>query len=295
MECSTFNADSIPVANSALTLIGTRLLESPFDNTKERLLISKNWDTYRKAVLRDGFWKFATARASLTVDLTYVAPFGFKNRYQLPDNFIRVRWINGADASLTTAQDLPYRIEAGVIPANSTAPGVPLSDVFAQFVYTDMDFCNIKFIFDHKWPSHWEPLFIECFAAYIASKIAYSITGSQSAQQSMEALYKMQRQRALFVDSAEDPSEELDADVWLRARMGMPGFPRDPSTITFPSQGTINPPANFPNPATVTNAGNPNGVLTGQPNQFCWDTVDNILWICISGTMWSPVGGAGNA
>lgn len=33
------------------------------------------------------------------------------------------------------------------------------------------------------------------------------------------------------------------------------------------------------------NAGNPNGAVAGTTYQFCWDTVDNMLWICTtSGT-----------
>lgn len=46
------------------------------------------------------------------------------------------------------------------------------------------------------------------------------------------------------------------------------------------------------------NAGNPNGVVAGTTYQFCWDTVDNTLWICTtSGTaltaVWTPISNEG--
>lgn len=235
----SFDSTCLPIANSALTLVGTRILSSVNDNTKERILIQTNWDTYRQAVLRDGRWKCAKKPVALSLDTTYVAPFGYANRYQLPADFLRVVWINGQDASLSDEASLPWRIEWGDIPANAVSPGVPPSDFQGRFVYTDMSYLYLKYIFNLTDVTQYDPLLVEAFAAYIASKICFHINNSESQRAELEKQYAVARQKAAFVDSSEDPSEEFDADVWLRSRMGMPGFPRDPSTISFPSGGAL--------------------------------------------------------
>jgi hypothetical protein len=58
----SFDATGVAIANSALTMVGTRLLTAFNDTSKEALLISQNWDVCRQAALRAGFWRFATKR-----------------------------------------------------------------------------------------------------------------------------------------------------------------------------------------------------------------------------------------
>ncbi len=41
-----------------------------------------------------------------------------------------------------------------------------------------------------------------------------------------------------------------------------------------------------------TYAGSPDGVISGSPGEFCFDTTNNDLYICVTGTTWQNVGGA---
>lgn len=59
-----------------------------------------------------------------------------------------------------------------------------------------------------------------------------------------------------------------------------------PTNLGLSTQQTLQQVYNlFQSNVILFNAGNPNGVVAGVTYQFCWDTVDNILWICTtSGT-----------
>ena len=213
MASTNWAANCLGIANVALTLVGTRLLSSYTDNSKECVLISTNWDFYRLAVLRDGFYNCATNRAVLTQNQNYTAPFGFTNQFLLPPDFVRVKWLMG-DSGPMQDDTSAYRIENGNL-------------------LTNMSQINLVYVFNLINPALMDPLLSDAFAAYIAKEICYSLTNSDSLKQDMQKEYKLRRQRALFVNGAENPAEVIDADIWLRARMVIPSFPRDPGSITF--------------------------------------------------------------
>jgi hypothetical protein len=216
-----FDSTCVGVANSALTLVGSRLLVAYNDASKEQKLISTNWDIYRKAVLRDAFWKFATKRAVLTQDTNYSGVFGYSNKFYLPTDFIRLRAINDTDMAMSPDVAPPYRIENSLL-ADGTTPGNAL--------LTDMAYANVRYIYDCSTVPLFDPLFVQAFAAYIASQICFSLTASESERTNLEAMYQKARRKAMFVDSAEDPSEVMDNDIWLASRVGAGGFVRDPGT-----------------------------------------------------------------
>jgi len=59
-----------------------------------------------------------------------------------------------------------------------------------------------------------------------------------------------------------------------------------PSSLGLSTQQTLQQVYNlFQSNVILFNAGNPNGSVAGNTYQLCWDTVDNILWVCTtSGT-----------
>lgn len=212
-------AEMLPIANSALTLVGTRLLSDTTDASKECTLITQNWDTYRRAVLRDGLWKFAKEVGSLEKDSTFHATFGFTTRYALPDDFLRLVVFNDKIAN--------------------SEGGDPAYGMMHGYIYTDMSYANLVYISDVEDVKIFDPLFCEAFSAYIAANICNSITGSPNQAVELAKVYKTAMQKARFVDSVGDPSATLDMDVWLQARVGGPSISRDPqfaaqTTPTFP-------------------------------------------------------------
>lgn len=236
-----FAAQHIPVANSALTLVGTRLISAVTDASKECALLKANWDTYRRAVLRDGIWKFAKQYVCLKADSNYAPqssaiPAGsnantsgvqispsnaYQYRYPLPLDFIRLVNFNDFKGD-SDGSDAPYRVMGG-------------------FIYTNMGYANLTYVSDVKETQAtivlWDPLFCEALSAYIYDKLCKTLTGAAADPK----VYKDAMQKARFVDSVEDPSVQLDVDVWLQSRVGSQSLFRDPQfqfdpNLDFPTQ-----------------------------------------------------------
>lgn len=200
------------MANSALTIVGTRLISAITDTSKECTLVSTNWDIWRQAVLRMGLWKFAKNDKVLVADSAYATPqFRYQNRYALPADFIRLHSFNDLKGN-ADGGDAPYQVMSG-------------------FIYTDMSYANLTYIADVTDVSMWDPLFKQTFAAYIYQNCCKSLTGIDADPKVLARAI----QQARFTGSTEDPSEQLDSDVWLQSRVGGPCIFRDPP---FPSETT---------------------------------------------------------
>lgn len=199
-----FAANDIPIANSALTLVGTRFISAITDTSKECLLITTNWDQSRKSVLRDGLWKFAKERVNLAADDDFTAQFGYSERYALPDDFIRLVSFNNGRGN----QD-------GGDPAYKEMNG---------YIYTDMSYAQLEYISDVSDSRKWDPLFTDAFSAHLYGKTCKSLTGGDPDAR----VYAMALRKAKFSNATEDPSEVLDIDVWMQARVGIPTISRDP-------------------------------------------------------------------
>jgi hypothetical protein len=214
-----FQAQHIPVANSALTLVGTRLISAITDTSKELTLVSLNWDTYRRAVLRDGLWKFAKQYVVLNRDTNFAPTSGYTTRYCLPTDFIRLVTFNNFKGD-SDGDGAPYRIMGG-------------------FIYTNMGYGNLTYVSDVQTVVPlWDPMFCEALSAYVYDKLCKTLTGAEPDPKR----YKEAMQKARFVDSVEDPSAQLDVDVWLQSRVGTQSLFRDPQfavdpNLDFPTQG----------------------------------------------------------
>lgn len=211
-----------------------------------------NWTTCRRAVLRDGLWKFAKKYLSMTADTTYTANSKWQYRFQLPQDFIRLVSLNNQAGNFGgDEQDIPYRVEG-------------------SFIYTNMSYANLVYIYDIKNYDSYEPLFDEALASYVAAKICFNLTASESQRESLMKVYKEQMQKARFVDSVEDPSVQLDSDIWGPARLGVSGLFRDPP---FAQAGPINPGNEYygnvnPNGVQIGNVGDSYYQINNTTNQL---------------------------
>jgi len=199
----TFGAPCLPIVNSALTLVGTRLLSTATDTSKEAVLIRTNWDTYRRAMLRLGIWKFAKENVTLQPDADFTAPFGLANRYPLPADFIRLVMFNNHAA-------------------NTDAD--PVWQTMNGYIYTNMSYANLTYIADVTDVTQFDPLFCEALSAYIYQKLCKTLTGTDGDPK----VLKTSIQEARFAGSVEDPAPQLDIDIWLQSRFGGPSLFRDP-------------------------------------------------------------------
>jgi hypothetical protein len=201
--------DAVAIANLALDLIGSRFIASLDEGTKESKAITRNYDSCRQAVLRDYPWNFATDRIILdTPDATPPA-FGYTYRFALPLGFIRVHTVY--DSSGCVLGPGTYTLESG-------------------WLFTDHSVVWLRFVFDMDDTTRFDPLFDEALSAYLAWKIAYLVSASETRQKELYAAYVKLLSKAKFVDTVEEPSRLLDVDEWIQARNGRGDFVRDPMT-----------------------------------------------------------------
>lgn len=118
--------------------------------------------------------------------------------------------------------------------ASDTADNVLAHKEFTiegQYLLTNYPTVRLEYVANTTTTTLFDPLFDEALAAMVAEKIAYKITGSESAQQRATQQLKKVMQSSRFVDSVENPSAPLDGDEWLRSRWSTnQGFVRDPMT-----------------------------------------------------------------
>jgi hypothetical protein len=201
--------DKVELANMALALCGTRRITA-FDNpSREARTCSDNYELCRRALLRKHPWNFATKRIILDTVSADPPAFGYENAFPLPDDFIRVHTVYSGGILIDEAM---YRVESARL-------------------LTDRDELWLKYIWDLDDTRLFDPLFDRYLAASLAETISPILTASSASLEEIHRQLKDAERAARFVDSVEDPSRELDADVWLQSRLGVsPGFVRDPMT-----------------------------------------------------------------
>jgi len=199
----------IEICNMALALCGTRRITAMDNPSREARACNDNYDICRRAILRRHRWNFATKRVILSTVSATVPAFGYTNAFNLPDDFIRVHTVYTGELVIDTAD---YRIEQGL-------------------VLSDKDELWLKYVYDIEDTTQFDPLFDRYLAATLAETVSPQLNASESNLQMIQRQMKDAGHEAKFVDGVEDPSEDLDVDVWLQARSSVNlGFVRDPMT-----------------------------------------------------------------
>lgn len=139
--------------------------------------------------------------------------FDFNFTFALPSDFIRVHTLDDTKMILGRSD---YQIDA-------------------MGLVTDFPIINVRYVYNITDTTKFDPLFDEFLAHYLAAKIVFKLTASDTERERCEKLLKEKMQQARFTDSTDNPSEVIDGDVWIRSRFGPnqafnQGFVRDPLT-----------------------------------------------------------------
>jgi hypothetical protein len=159
---------------------------------------SRWYDTSRRQVLRAHPWNFAKARGVLSLNATAPA-FGYTDRYNLPNDFIRLRFI-GDD--LDTLQSVDYQIEDGAILIdNASAASL-----------------NIGYIRDEIVVSKYDELFKNYLAQTLAYNMAYAFTGKELARQGVKKMLDETRSEARAINGQDNPPRRITRSKFIGAR-----------------------------------------------------------------------------
>lgn len=181
----------VQICNMALRRLGGEAINSLDENSEGARLCKTFYESSLKAVLRDHYWNFATARATLAL-LSAAPAFDFAYAYQLPTDCVFVRSLN--------MEGFDFAVEGRTLITD-------LAD--AKILYT-------KYVND---PNLYDAIFISALAYRIATEIAYPLTNSVTKIQAMNTMYINEVKKAKVMDASEGKKEVVDDNDWLRARL----------------------------------------------------------------------------
>lgn len=197
---------STDICNLALDLLSAGTIsdvENPSSATEE--FMARWYEQTRRRLLREHPWNFATRRAVLAADAT-APPFGYTTQFSVPADFIRLLYVvqnSSVDAEIPANSDY-YKLEGGKILTSGEI--------------TDNGALRIKYIYDMKSVSAFDPMFIEVLAYDLAIAIAFKVKEGNTDLQRVAELRKQRAQIARAIDGQESPPIKVERVRALMAR-----------------------------------------------------------------------------
>lgn len=185
-------ASKTQIANLALNVLGEPPILDLSEDNKAGRVMNLLFDDARDAVLRLHPWNFATKRAVLAKS-TAAPTFGFTSLFILPADYLRLMRLNdGKDQ---------YQIEA-------------------DGLLTSVSEANLRYIARIEDTAKFDPLFVQCLAAFLASEAAMTITNSQTMEDRATEKFREKLQEARSVDGMENYQEVLVGDAFIEVFLG---------------------------------------------------------------------------
>jgi hypothetical protein len=192
------------IANLALQLLGQapNISNVDTDGTQRAISIRNAYDATRKAALRAHAWNFATVRTTLASTGTTPA-WGFAYRHQLPSDYLgQLRF----DRTNHGSRKPPHRV------TTDTAES-------AMFVDSDEGATlYVEYVKDIANGALFDPMFVEFFAAKLAEKVAYQVTGKPELARDMRDYAKDLARDARWADAVDTGRDPPDEGEFLAAR-----------------------------------------------------------------------------
>ena len=187
-------ASEVGICNLALTKIGEDQIISLTENSKAGRLCNLHYQPTRDAVLRSHIWNFAIKRVELALSTT-TPSYDFAYQFALPSDYIRI-----LETNLTTTAE--WKIESGHLLADS-------------------DSVKVRYLARITNPNEFDALFIEAFSARLAAELTIPLADSPPLAKIMFDLYSSKVEEARTMDAVEGTPDNIEADAWLNARVGL--------------------------------------------------------------------------
>jgi hypothetical protein len=193
-------ATKTEIANVALLLLGQPRIIALDQDTKAARALDSVWNVARRATLRGHPWNFAMSEAQLTA---MVVPTGkmwkWGYAHPVPTDFLRLVDVQGLDGCYERK-----RIAGKQVICADTTP------------------LNISYVADIDAEAELDPMFVLAFGKQLAELACTAITGSETALENIDALYRKMISAARGVDAQENGADSIEADgpgSWNAARL----------------------------------------------------------------------------
>lgn len=204
-------ASRADIANLALLKLGSGTkVTSLTDNSPVAATLNRCYDIMRQAELRANYWAFALRRSTLPA-LAAIPPWGFRQQFALPADYLRLAQINDfylvpALLDYTDADASAYAIET-----NSDGVLCVLTDYQAPL--------KIRYVRDVQDEGLFDALFVVSFATRLAFECCEQITNSNSKKQALREDYRDAVKAAVRTGAIEKPPQAIGSDSWEMARL----------------------------------------------------------------------------
>ena len=212
------SVSKVEICNIALQLIGDESIISLSDGTTQAEQCNFRYDSARRSVLEMHPWNFALSRGSLSLSAT-TPVFDFSHQFTLPNDCLRVI---ATDKELDTVYNSdPYFNGYKTIGFQSSfAAGRDRYKIEGRNLLYDDDTCFILYLRNEENTTLFSPLFVEALALFLASRIAYKITGSRSMERELLDEFDNYMVRiARTVDAQQGTIERSDTSRMLSVRV----------------------------------------------------------------------------
>ena len=205
----------LEICNDALDRLNVEQIEDLNDvQRKPARTCKRQYPICRDVVLRKGDWNFAVTRETLTSSKTH-PKFGSAIQFQLPNDLVKIQRILGKD----TERDLRSKPERGFLYVDFFAQNQypqPEERVSDDPVVYSIDLLYLSNAVD---TSLFDPMFKEGLACYMASKMAYPLTQSNTRARELLAESERLIAEGRTYNSQENPSTGIQWDLFDRARI----------------------------------------------------------------------------
>lgn len=211
------SVSKVEICNIALQLLGDESIISLSDGTTQAEQCNFRYDSARRSVLEMHPWNFALSRVSLPLS-SETPVFDFSHQFTLPADCLRViatqpelDTVYNSDPLFNGYKTIGFQ--------SAFASGRDRYKIEGRSLLYDDDTCLILYLKDEEDTTKFSPLFVESLALYLASRLAYKITGSRTMESEM--LKKFDDffvRNARTVDAQQGTIERNDTSRFLSVR-----------------------------------------------------------------------------
>lgn len=226
----------------------TLLRRHPWNFAEKRVSLDATWyavenidnsDTFRVQISGHPF----VTGDSVTIEQV-VGTEGANATWQITkvdsDNFDLVgstysgSYVSGGRCTFAGSFDYPYKIALPsdclrVLRVNDTIHGYDWRTE-GRYILALSYPLEFKYIYDCTDYAQMDVEFYDLLGAFLAWRISFRLSQSETLRKMLFDEFRLALGSARFVDSSEDPAEELSANEWVDSRTGLFRYPRDPKT-----------------------------------------------------------------
>ncbi len=193
------------ICNAALGRIGAQRInnfEDASDSKPEAIQCRTHFEMTRDSLIRSHYWRFASARATLSQD-TDVPAFEWDIQFILPEDFLR------------------FKSFYDDVPGQKTRHSFAIEGLR---LLTNDNTCQIRYIRKITDPSKFDPLFVEVFVLLLADKLIGPLAGGDKDIQTKidRAIAKLMPSVRALDRQETNTTGRADSETWndVRATRG---------------------------------------------------------------------------